>query len=220
MYSNIEYRFRLKCTTYVRCAICVKGKYVYNVQLHISRAGRTFVCAQYPQIHSVDRRAYKSSAYWIYFIRKISFADATPQRNKFYQSSADGCGSLGMKIDTEYLPAVEMENCCNAHDICYDTCNKDKELCDLDFKRCLYNYCETHAETATVGSLVTKGCKAAAKLLSTGTLTLGCKSYLDSQERSCYCPGQQQQQQQGSSERSTGGGYKKRPKYTNDYARN
>lgn len=24
-----------------------------------------------------------------------------------------------------------MENCCNDHDICYDTCNKDKELCDL-----------------------------------------------------------------------------------------
>lgn len=33
-----------------------------------------------------------------------------------------------------------------------------------------------------------KGCKAAAKMLFTGTLTLGCKSYLDSQQRTCYCP--------------------------------
>lgn len=80
-----------------------------------------------------------------------------------------------------------MEKCCDAHDICYATCNKDKELCDLDFKRCLYNYCETHDKT-TVGSLVAKGCKAAAKMLFTGTLTLGCRSYLDSQERACYCP--------------------------------
>lgn len=111
----------------------------------------------------------------------------TPQRNKFYQPVADGCGSLGLKIDKEYLPTVEMEKCCDAHDICYATCNKDKELCDLDFKRCLYNYCETH-ETTTVGSLLAKGCKAASKMLFTGTLTLGCKSYLDSQERACYCP--------------------------------
>lgn len=80
-----------------------------------------------------------------------------------------------------------MENCCNDHDICYDTCNKDKELCDLDFKRCLYNYCETHEKT-TVGSIVAKGCKAGAKMLFTGTMTLGCRSYLDAQERSCFCP--------------------------------
>lgn len=32
------------------------------------------------------------------------------------------------------------------------------------------------------------GCKAAAKLLFTGTLTLGCKSYLDAQKNACYCP--------------------------------
>lgn len=56
----------------------------------------------------------------------------------------------------------------------------------LDFKRCLYNYCDTH-EKSTVGSIVAKGCKAAAKMLFTGTITLGCRSYLDSQERACYC---------------------------------
>lgn len=119
-------------------------------------------------------------------IIKLIFADVAPKPNRNYKPSANGCGSLGYNINTEYLPAVEMENCCNAHDICYDTCNKDKELCDLDFKRCLYNYCETH-EKSTVGSIVAKGCKAAAKMLSTGTVTLGCKSYLDSQERACYC---------------------------------
>lgn len=97
-----------------------------------------------------------------------------------------------------------MENCCNSHDICYDTCNKDKELCDLDFKRCLYNYCETHEKTA-VGSIVAKGCKAAAKMLFTGTLTLGCRSFLDSQERACYCS------PQANSEPNNG--FKKKQKY-------
>lgn len=28
-------------------------------------------------------------------------------------------------------------------------------------------------------------------MLSTGTLTLGCKSYLDAQARTCFCRGQQ-----------------------------
>ncbi|XP_062558971.1 group XIIB secretory phospholipase A2-like protein [Armigeres subalbatus] len=113
--------------------------------------------------------------------------DTTPSKNKFYIPQSDGCGSLGLKIDSEYLPVVEMETCCNAHDICYDTCLSDKELCDLDFKRCLYKYCDEY-EKNVVGEIVVKGCKAAAKMLFTGTLTLGCKSYLDSQARSCYCP--------------------------------
>lgn len=30
-------------------------------------------------------------------------------------------------------------------------------------------------------------CKAAAKVLFTGTLTLGCKSYIDAQSKACYC---------------------------------
>jgi secretory phospholipase A2 len=91
-----------------------------------------------------------------------------------------------MKIDTEYLPAPEMASCCDAHDICYDTCNNDKELCDLDFKRCLYRYCDSFEKTAA-GEMLIKGCKAAAKMLFTGTMTLGCKSYLNAQERACYC---------------------------------
>lgn len=107
-------------------------------------------------------------------------------QNKFYQPTPDGCGSLGLRISTEYLPAVEMETCCNEHDICYDTCNSDKELCDLDFKRCLFRYCDSY-EKSIASDLMTKGCKAAAKMLFTGSLTLGCRSYLDSQQRSCYC---------------------------------
>lgn len=30
-------------------------------------------------------------------------------------------------------------------------------------------------------------CKGAAKMLFTGTLTLGCKSYQDAQTEACYC---------------------------------
>lgn len=31
-------------------------------------------------------------------------------------------------------------------------------------------------------------CKGAAKILFTGTLTFGCKAYLDAQQKACFCP--------------------------------
>lgn len=40
------------------------------------------------------------------------------------------------------LPAKEFENCCNLHDICYDTCNSLKSICDMKFKYCLYKVCK------------------------------------------------------------------------------
>lgn len=110
-----------------------------------------------------------------------------PKPNRNHVPSSNGCGSLGLKINSEYLPFGAMESCCNAHDICYDTCNKDKDMCDLDFKRCLYKQCDEY--TGSVGGpAVTKACKGAAKVLFTGTLTLGCKSYMDAQKEACYCP--------------------------------
>ncbi|KAG5877978.1 hypothetical protein JTB14_032239 [Gonioctena quinquepunctata] len=110
-----------------------------------------------------------------------------PKPNRNHVPSADGCGSLGVKITTDYLPLGEMQNCCDEHDICYDTCGKEKEICDLEFKRCLYRYCDSYQKLVG-GNTMVKTCKGAAKMLFTGTLTLGCKSFLDAQTKACYCP--------------------------------
>nr|CAD7414355.1 unnamed protein product [Timema poppensis] len=88
-------------------------------------------------------------------------------------------------ISSEHLPMGEMTKCCDEHDICYDTCNQAKEHCDYEFKNCLYKICDKYEKT--VGETAVKTCKAAAKMLFTGTITLGCKSYLDSQKQACYC---------------------------------
>ncbi|XP_059622736.1 group XIIB secretory phospholipase A2-like protein [Phlebotomus argentipes] len=115
----------------------------------------------------------------------------TPKQNWYHTPSSNGCGALGLKVDKQYLPAAEMEKCCDAHDLCYDTCNTDKELCDADFKKCLYRHCDQYE---ALGELPAKGCKAAAKMLFTGTLTLGCKAFLDAQTRSCYCSGKRRRE--------------------------
>lgn len=56
-----------------------------------------------------------------------------------------------MKISKEYLPTMDMEHCCNEHDLCYDTCNNDKEMCDLDFRRCLLKICDKATAFGDIG---------------------------------------------------------------------
>ncbi|RZC37281.1 group XIIA secretory phospholipase A2 [Asbolus verrucosus] len=113
--------------------------------------------------------------------------NVTPKPNRNHVPSSNGCGSLGLKINSDYLPVGQMTKCCDLHDICYDTCNNDKEVCDMEFKRCLYKYCDSYQQSVGGGSTV-KACKGAAKILFTGTLTLACKAYIDAQTKACYCP--------------------------------
>lgn len=110
-----------------------------------------------------------------------------PSPNRYHKPSSNGCGPVGMEIPTDALPSSEMTECCNLHDVCYDTCNSDKEKCDFDLRRCLYKICDSHAES--VGATITKVCKSVAKTLFSGTMTLGCKSYLNAQREACFCPG-------------------------------
>lgn len=81
---------------------------------------------------------------------------ATPRPNRNHTPKANGCGSLGLQIDSQYLPVGEMTKCCDLHDMCYDTCNSDKEVCDMEFKRCLYRYCESYEKTVG-GNTIVKG---------------------------------------------------------------
>ena len=58
--------------------------------------------------------------------------------------------SLGVFFDKDDLSRPEMVDCCNEHDLCYDTCGSDKEECDLRFKKCLYNTCTSNQEEMEV----------------------------------------------------------------------
>lgn len=110
-----------------------------------------------------------------------------PQKNKYHKPTSNGCGVPGMSLTREQLGSLtDMTKCCDEHDICYGTCNKVKEMCDYDFKKCLYKVCA--AVQDKVADSITQGCKSTAKLLYTATVTLGCKFYKLAQEEACYCP--------------------------------
>lgn len=84
------------------------------------------------------------------------FLGIAPRPNRNHVPEANGCGVAGFpEIKSEYLPIGQMTKCCDAHDICYDTCNSIKEVCDVEFKRCLYRFCDSQEKT--VGNTIVKG---------------------------------------------------------------
>uniref|UniRef100_A0A1B6GL72 Group XIIA secretory phospholipase A2 n=1 Tax=Cuerna arida TaxID=1464854 RepID=A0A1B6GL72_9HEMI len=111
----------------------------------------------------------------------------SPKKNKYHKPTSNGCGVPALKIDSQLLPLSEMTKCCDQHDICYGTCNRDKDECDLAFKKCLYRLCDSSKEFSK-NSQKSLECKTAAKVLYSGTLMFGCKFYKTSQKEACYCP--------------------------------
>ncbi|KAK3601802.1 hypothetical protein CHS0354_041718 [Potamilus streckersoni] len=106
-----------------------------------------------------------------------------PKPRPGHKPSSNGCGSFGLELDTSTLPV--MTKCCDAHDECYDTCNKDKLECDKKFKKCLEKMCKKLEPDLNDDESV--GCRATAMLMSSGTQALGCQAYLDSQKTACEC---------------------------------
>lgn len=55
----------------------------------------------------------------------------------------DHCQPISCKclfqLDTTHVPGIG--KCCDKHDICYDTCNHQKEDCDKEFQACLMKIC-------------------------------------------------------------------------------
>ena len=102
--------------------------------------------------------------------------------------SSNGCGSLDVIFDDSEDSLIHMEagfmECCHEHDLCYDTCGADKDLCDLTFKRCLYSVCKGKAETQILDK---KACKIKAKLAYMSVIGVGCQSFRSAQKDACVC---------------------------------
>ena len=52
--------------------------------------------------------------------------------------------SLFVQINLTDMPQIV--ECCNDHDICYDTCKANRTVCDLEMKQCISNMCAGAAE--------------------------------------------------------------------------
>nr|XP_002737263.2 PREDICTED: uncharacterized protein LOC100368483 [Saccoglossus kowalevskii] len=110
---------------------------------------------------------------------------AKPEKNPNHKRTSNGCGSMGLEIDTESMP--EMTRCCDRHDICYDTCGNNRNECDDRFKKCLDKMCKMYKDEKKLSKQQLSGCKTTTDLMYAGTVGLGCKSYLEAQKNACIC---------------------------------
>ena len=57
--------------------------------------------------------------------------------------SGNGCGAEGgTKFPDSYMGLVNFRDCCNNHDICYETCASDKGGCDKNLGACMRSQCD------------------------------------------------------------------------------
>jgi secretory phospholipase A2 len=86
-----------------------------------------------------------------------------------------------LTIPKKDLPKPEIENCCNQHDICYDTCKNGKIGCDNTFRSCMMNACGSGFSASVLK------CKAYAEGLYLAVDNLGCPAYIKAQSNACIC---------------------------------
>ncbi|KAF2349820.1 Group XII secretory phospholipase A2 precursor, partial [Trinorchestia longiramus] len=90
------------------------------------------------------------------------------------------CGALGFHLKDASLPISEMTECCNVHGACYGAqCRSKKRSCDRQLRKCLAAVCKNDK---SLDRSLKKSCKAAAKLLFTGTMSMSFMQYKRAQE--------------------------------------
>jgi len=110
-----------------------------------------------------------------------------PTANPKHKPSSNGCGSFGFKFDVSKFPGFT--SCCDAHDMCYDTCNNKRNDCDEDFKECLNNSCHMEGIKEKHHKKLHEACGQTADMMHSGTVGLGCAAFKESQRNACLCNG-------------------------------
>ena len=100
--------------------------------------------------------------------------------------TSNGCGSLGIKLDTSMFPGFE--KCCDSHDKCYDTCNNDRDECDAVFKTCLEAVCNEIKKVRSKDQF--QICENSGGVMHAAAVGLGCAAFESAQSNACVCSGQ------------------------------
>jgi len=106
----------------------------------------------------------------------------TKEKNPSHVPSMNGCGTDFLKVSDEF----NFTPCCNKHDICYDTCNKEyiRDQCDDNFLKCMNELCAKKKPMEKQ-----KKCEATANVYHVATTSFGCNLYRKSQQNACKCVG-------------------------------
>jgi hypothetical protein len=118
---------------------------------------------------------------------------ACPNRvpNPDFVAMANGCGAEGGRKFPERFGPVNFKQCCDPHDICFGTCNSDRDGCDSDFLSCLLKACSDGLGVLGIISprlLLTCNAIAATYFLAVQS-PIGTQAYESAQKKACNCCG-------------------------------
>ena len=67
-------------------------------------------------------------------------------------------------------------------DKCYGTCGSSRDKCDKEFRTCMMSQCSNKKNKKERDD-----CEGQASMFFTGTRSLGCQAYIESQKEACTC---------------------------------
>ena len=104
----------------------------------------------------------------------------------------NGCGAEGGRKFPERFGRVNFKQCCDPHDICYGTCNSNRNQCDLDFLSCLLGACvEGLGVLALIAPRLLLTCNALATSYFIGVQSpKGTEAFENAQKEACDCCGE------------------------------
>ncbi len=102
---------------------------------------------------------------------------------------SNGCGPAGSWLGS-VLPqtygAARLHVACDAHDVCYDTCNSSRSVCDAQFYAGMVRECAA-AFPGPSKELDRRGCYNRASLYATAVSAGGESAYEAAQKNACEC---------------------------------
>ncbi|KAL9646879.1 hypothetical protein ABK040_013739 [Willaertia magna] len=108
-----------------------------------------------------------------------------------FRPKTNGCGPASLGIVSKAIGKLSgsFTPCCNAHDVCYGTCNKDKEQCDFEFRECMFKVCKRKfGKKNKRRTFKERLCRIKAKTYFEAVYgKIGCGVYKDSQKEACVC---------------------------------
>lgn len=107
-----------------------------------------------------------------------------------FKPEPNGCGTTDKPVDPTDLAQgkggkANFTSACNNHDVCYDTCNSDRSVCDKKFLDEMYGEC---ARKYAKGSKALTHCIGVAKnFFYAGARTFGGSAWDSAQQKACQC---------------------------------
>jgi hypothetical protein len=123
-------------------------------------------------------------------------AKPVPKQN--YTPSFNGCGPENgfVAVPQRPLNVATFTKACNAHDVCYGTCNRSKSKCDSDFFKDMAAICASDYPTSGILNVLGRGvCLQLAATYANAVTLGGGSAFATGQSEGCdcctQCPGSQ-----------------------------